>query len=77
VNNPLAFDGDLDTWVCHQDWSCGGPVLPNNYGTLPTGADAEWVPLFPEYVNVKQLTFSLYPRKDPWRSWAAVDSFAP
>lgn len=76
VNNPGAFDGDIDTWVCHQDWICNGPPLPNNYGTLPTGVDSEWIPLFPDYVNVKQLTFSLYPRKDPWKSWAAVDSFA-
>lgn len=76
TNNPGAFDGDIDTWVCHQDWVCNGPTLPNNYGTLPTGTGSEWVPLFPDYVNVKQLTFSLYPRKDPWKSWAAADSFA-
>jgi hypothetical protein len=62
--------------VCHQDWICNGPTLANNYGKLPTGADSEWIPLFPDYVNVKQLTFSLYPRKDPWKSWAAVDSFS-
>lgn len=75
-SNPGAFDGDIDTWVCHQDWICNGPVLPNSYWTLPTGADSEWVPLFPDYVNVKRLTFSIYPRKDPWKSWAATDSFA-
>lgn len=77
ASNLGAFDGDIDTWVCHRDWACNGPTLPNNYGTLPTGRDSEWVPLFPDYVNVKQLTFSLYPRKDPWKSWAATDSFAP
>lgn len=76
TSNPWAFDGDIDTWVCHQDWICNWPVLPTNYGTLPTGIDSEWIPLFPDYVNVKQLTFSLYPRKDPWKSWAAPDTFA-
>jgi hypothetical protein len=76
ATNPGAFDGDIDTWVCHQDWACNWPILPTNYGRLPTGIDSEWIPLFPEYVNVKQLTFSLYPRKDPWKSWAATDTFA-
>lgn len=76
VNNTWAFDGEIDTWVCHPDWTCAWPVLPSWYGTLPTGNDSEWVSLFPEYVNVKKIYFSIYPRKDPWKSWAAPDSFA-
>lgn len=72
-----AFDGKIDTWACHLDWNCSGPTLPvavNAWvGNLPTGADAEWVKLFPEYVSVRQLSFTVYPQKDPWKSWAAPD----
>ena len=29
--------------------------------------------MFPDYVNVKALSFTLYPQKDPWKSWFAQD----
>lgn len=72
-----AFDGDIDTWVCHPDWSCSGPTLAGGYGTLPTGTgSSEWIKLFPDYVDVRQLSFTLYPEKDPWKSWAAPDDLS-
>jgi hypothetical protein len=77
TNNDIGvFDGTIDTWVCHPDWDCStGPTLPSSVvkGNLPTGNDSEWVTLFPEYVSVRKLSFSIYPLKDPWRSWAATD----
>lgn len=23
-----AYDGAIDTWTCHPDWTCLGPTLP-------------------------------------------------
>jgi hypothetical protein len=40
------------------------------------GDDADWVSLFPDYINVKQLNFSLFPQKNPWYSWKARDNFS-
>ena len=72
-----VYDGKIDTWTCHADWPCTGPTLPNTVvtwvGNLPTGWDNEWVKMFPDYVSVRQLSFTIYPQKDPWKSWAAPD----
>lgn len=72
-----AYDGKIDTWVCHLDWRCSGPALPspNSIYRLPasTGSTNEWIPLFPDYVNVRSLSFTVYPQKDPVRSWNASD----
>ncbi len=73
---PWVFDGIIDTWICHADWPCTiGPTIPATawVGRIPTGNDGEWLKLFPDYVDVRKLTFDIYPAKDPWRSWAAVD----
>ncbi len=69
-----AFDGVVDTWVCHLDWICSGPELPTGYGKLATGNDSEWVDIFPDTVNVKSVKFIGYPKKDPWRAWWAPDA---
>lgn len=70
-----AFDGNIDTWVCHPDWTCGGPTLAW-YGVVPTWNDSEWVKMFPDYISVRKIWFTIYPRKDPWRSWWAPDDLA-
>lgn len=71
-----AFDGIVDSWVCHPDWRCAWsgfwPLW--SYGTGATGKDSEWVDLFPDTINVKSLSFTAYPQKDPWKSWAAPDT---
>ena len=67
-----AFDGNIDTWICHPDWSCTGPNVSATE-RLPSGTGSEWIKIFPDYVNVKQISFTLYPAKDPWRSWASPD----
>ena len=69
-----AFDGKIDTWICHPDWKCTGATLPNGYGTLPSGADSEWVDLFSDNVSVRSITFSAFPERDPWLSWGAPDN---
>ncbi len=70
-----VFDGIIDTWICNADWPCTGPSIPGTVwtGRIPTWTDAEWIKMFPDYVDVRKLSFDIYPRKDPWRSWAAVD----
>lgn len=62
----------IDTWVCHADWRCAGPNMASFSGA--TGTGSEWVDLFPDTVNVKNLRFMVYPQKDPWRAWAAPDT---
>jgi hypothetical protein len=66
-----AFDGKIDTWMLHPDWTGTGPTIPG--GRLATGYADEWVDLFPNSINVKKLEFTLYPLKDPWLSWDAQD----
>ena len=68
-----AFDGNLDSWVCHQDWPCSGWVSFIGYGNIPTSVDDGWINLFPDTINVKKVNFQIFPRKDPWRSWSAQD----
>ncbi|MBP9779314.1 type II secretion system protein [Candidatus Gracilibacteria bacterium] len=69
-----AFDGTVDTWICHEDWACSGPQLPPGYGNLATGNDVEWIDIFPDTVNVKSIKFIAYPKKDPWAAWNAPDA---
>ncbi len=68
-----AFDGGIDTWVCDTDWRCSGTGLTSGYGTLSYNSDTDWVDLFPDYVNVKSLRFYIYPLRNPWYAWKAVD----
>lgn len=74
-----AFDGKIDTWACHTDWKCSWPTLPftiaPNVGNLSGTGINEWVKLFPEYVSVRQLSFTIYPVKDPWKAWIVQDDF--
>lgn len=78
TTDSTAFDGVIDTWICMDDGQCTGPAVPG-YGNknLATGADAEWFNLFPSSINVKNLSFRIYPVKDPWKSWNAPDCLVP
>jgi prepilin-type N-terminal cleavage/methylation domain-containing protein len=69
-----AFDGTIDTWVCHIDWNCMGPDIGNGYGNLATWHDSEWVDIFPDTVHVKSIRFTAYPKKDPWKAWGSPDA---
>lgn len=71
VTDTGAFDGKIDTWMLHPDWTGTGPTI--SAGRLATGYADEWVDLFPNSINVKKLEFTLYPLKDPWLSWDAQD----
>jgi hypothetical protein len=67
-----AFDGVIDTWICHPDWKCSGPTIwPNE--VIATGSWWEWVDLFPDSINVKNMSFVAKPSKNPWRAWSAED----
>ncbi|MBX9808928.1 prepilin-type N-terminal cleavage/methylation domain-containing protein [Candidatus Gracilibacteria bacterium] len=76
ASNPdlTSYDGIIDTWVCNETGQCGGPLLPSpSTDRIATGESSEWLDLFPGTINVKNLTFQIYPIKDPWLSWAAQD----
>ena len=67
---PGANDGKVDTWVCDDEYYCR---LPAGAYQLPTGSDAEWVDLFPNYVNVRKLEFSPWPNKNGTYAWREND----
>lgn len=69
-----AFDGKIDTWICRPEWNCKWPAIHGYPGNLPSGTWSEWINLFPDYINVKQVQFQIFPRKDPWRAWGAPDN---
>lgn len=56
------YDGVIDTWECHPDYYC-----PSS--NLPTGAEKEWIDIFPEWINVKNISFYPYPEKDFRYAW--------
>ncbi len=68
-----AYDGIIDTWACREKTQCSWPVLPDT-SILATGQNSEWVNLFPVSINIKNLSFQIYPVKDPWLSWSASDA---
>lgn len=69
-----AYDGLIDTWVCVEDGQCVGPGLASpSVDDIATGSGVEWLNLFPSTINVKNLSFQIYPVKDPWLSWSAQD----
>jgi len=61
-------DGIIDTWECDNDYNCGWQYR------LPTWADSEWIDILPEYINVKNANFYLYPNKNYRYSWKENDS---
>ncbi len=61
-----AADGQIDTWACDSAFDCR---LKVGAESLPSGADGEWVDLFPEYVNVKSVAFYPWPNKDFRYAW--------
>ncbi|MDD2486864.1 MAG: prepilin-type N-terminal cleavage/methylation domain-containing protein [Candidatus Gracilibacteria bacterium] len=61
------YDGIIDTWQCNADFKCNGT------NDLPKGENDEWVPLFPEYINVRNVRFFVYPTKDYKLSWRDKD----
>lgn len=67
-----SYDGVVDTWVCVESDQCTWPELFTG-ATIATGGDQEWLDIFPTTINVKNVTFQIYPVKDPWLSWAAPD----
>ncbi len=75
IVSPTLYDGIVDTWVCTEDGQCGGPTVLATKN-IATGSWSEWLNLFPSSINVKNLSFQIYPVKDPWLSWAAPDCLA-
>jgi prepilin-type N-terminal cleavage/methylation domain-containing protein len=69
-----SFDGVIDTWICHKDWRCAGAPAWSLTDNIATGQDSEWVDLFPDYINVKRIGFTAFPKKNPWKSWSAPDA---
>lgn len=57
------YDGIIDTWRCHPDYSC---AWPNN---LPLGTGSEFVPLLPPTISVLNWQLDVAPIKDGNRSW--------
>lgn len=72
TTDTTSYDGIVDTWVCTELGKCNWPALLT-LERIATGDNTEWVDIFPSTINVKDLSFKIYPIKDPWMSWAAPD----
>lgn len=71
---PTAYDGKIDTWVCESWWNCSGEPLNNlSNRNIAIGRDSEWVNLFPKSINVRNVKFEVFPKKDPWLAASAQD----
>ncbi len=68
-----TYNGIIDTWVCKEFDQCNWPLITSVSKKVATGSGNEWINLFPSSINVKNLSFQIYPIKDPWLSWAAPD----
>ncbi|EKE26091.1 MAG: hypothetical protein ACD_4C00441G0009 [uncultured bacterium (gcode 4)] len=58
LTSSWKYDWVIDTWACDDDFPC------NWTNKLPIWDDSEWVNLFPDFINVKNAKFFLYPNKD-------------
>lgn len=72
ISSSTLYDGITDTWVCAEDGQCNGPTVLSTRN-IATGSWSEWINMFPSSINVKNISFQIYPVKDPWLSWAAPD----
>lgn len=71
---PTAYDGKIDTWVCEYWWNCSGEPLNNlSNRNIAIGQNDEWVNLFPKSINVRNVKFEVFPKKDPWLAASAQD----
>lgn len=61
-----SYDGVIDTWVCHPNWEndCTWPRIMTNQFRLPSGTDDGWVNIFPDDVDVRNVSFSIAPLKN-------------
>lgn len=62
-----VYDGSIDTWRCHPDFSCAGVSV--NGSNLPLGTGSEFVPLLPPTISVLNWQLDVAPIKDGNRSW--------
>lgn len=68
------FDGKIDTWECRSDFHCAGNQnTPVGSGSSFDSGTTEWVSVFPEDINVKNVSFFPYPHKDYRLSWKEND----
>ena len=65
-DNWSQFDWIIDTWKCNSDFYCP------NANNIPQSEDW-WIDLLPDYINVKNIKFYLYPKKDYKLAWAEDD----
>ncbi|MDD4151123.1 MAG: prepilin-type N-terminal cleavage/methylation domain-containing protein [Candidatus Gracilibacteria bacterium] len=60
------YDGVIDTWL--YDENIYGTGLIAGTGTIQE-QDSKWVDIFPNYINVKDVSFFIYPNKDYNYNW--------
>ncbi len=67
VTGSGVFDGIIDTWRCHPDYTCAGVLAWTS--NLPIGTGSEFVPLLPPTISVLNWQLDVAPIKDGNRSW--------
>lgn len=65
-----VFDGIIDTWRCHPDYSCVWADIPSGSpNKMPLGTGSEFVALLPPTISVLNWQLDVAPIKDGNRSW--------
>lgn len=64
-----AFDGLIDTWMVHPDFSTASAIAESD-------ANSYWVDLFSDRINVKDVKFFLSPEVDTTLAWKDTSSAA-
>lgn len=68
------YDGKIDTWECRSDFYCAGAEnTPVGTGSTFDAGTTEWVSVFPDDINVSDVSFFPYPHKDYKLSWKEND----
>lgn len=67
VTGSGVFDGIIDTWRCHPDYSCAWILVWTS--NLPTWTGSEFVALLPPTISVLNWQLDVAPIKDGNRSW--------
>ena len=63
-----AYDWKIDTWLYDESIYWANQIAWS-------GSESKWVNLFPDYINVSDVSFYVYPNKYNKYSWADNDSW--
>lgn len=69
-----AFDGIIDTWVCHPWWKSNCSFILGNDRLPGSSLDDGWVDIFPQFVNIRDVSFTIAPLKDSNEAYSSKNN---